>query len=400
MARKKSIKKAKEPIRIRFKSLANGNQSIYLDIYHDGKRAYEFLKLYLIPEVGEASRMQNANTLKAANKIKADRIIELANGDAGIVRKGEHDKMLLVDWMEHFKDEKGKTTRGRGYVSNIEKTISHLKEYRGDKVTMGNVDKAYCEGFLAYLSTAKSRKETRAKHKKDEDDITVISKFTQNLYCTIFKSALKMAVRDDVLSSNPMDKTDKGKHIKVGESKRIFLDVDEMRALVETDCPNEMVKKAFIFSCYSGLRISDIRGLKWGDIKALQGHDGNITYKLSIIMQKTQRRLDYTLPMDAMKWLPKREGQSEDEHVFAALPALQWVINQKLKKWAKEAGVKKNISFHSARHTFATLLLTNGADIYTTSKLLGHTRVATTEIYAKIVDKKKDEAMSLLNGVF
>ena len=70
------------------------------------------------------------------------------------------------------------------------------------------------------------------------------------------------------------------------------------------------------------------------------------------------------------------------------------------KEWAKAAGIKKNISFHTARHTFATMMLTLGADIYTTSKLLGHSRISTTEIYAKIVDKKKDEAMGLIDKFF
>ena len=71
-----------------------------------------------------------------------------------------------------------------------------------------------------------------------------------------------------------------------------------------------------------------------------------------------------------------------------------------LRKWASEAGITKHLTFHTARHTFATMMLTLGADLYTTSKLLGHTDVATTQIYAKIVDKKKDEAVNLVNGIF
>lgn len=73
MAKKKKAVKAKEPIRLRFKELANGNKSLYLDTYRDGKRSYEFLKLYLIPETNEEAKMRNANTLQAANSIKAQK---------------------------------------------------------------------------------------------------------------------------------------------------------------------------------------------------------------------------------------------------------------------------------------------------------------------------------------
>lgn len=101
MRKKKQIK-AKEPIRIRFKAIANGNKSIYLDCYQNGKRSYEFLKLYLIPETSEAAKVQNANTLQAANAIKAQRIMELANNQAGIKSNSQFAKMLLVDWMEVY----------------------------------------------------------------------------------------------------------------------------------------------------------------------------------------------------------------------------------------------------------------------------------------------------------
>ena len=93
MAKKKKAVKAKEPIRLRFKELANGNKSIYLDIYRNGKRSYEFLKLYLIPEVDEATKARNVNTLQAANAIKAQKIIELTNDEAGVTKASTRSKM-------------------------------------------------------------------------------------------------------------------------------------------------------------------------------------------------------------------------------------------------------------------------------------------------------------------
>ena len=75
-------------------------------------------------------------------------------------------------------------------------------------------------------------------------------------------------------------------------------------------------------------------------------------------------------------------------------------LGRVIDRWAKEAGITKHVTFHCARHTFATLELTMGADLYTVSKLLGHTSVSTTQIYAKIVDQKKKEAVNLLNDLF
>ena len=154
MAKKKKAVKAKEPIRLRFKELANGNKSIYLDIYRNGQRSYEFLKLYLIPEVDEATKARNVNTLQAANAIKAQKIIELTNDEAGVTKASTRSKMLLIDWMNHYSDHKLKTGQSAAFHIQIDKAIKHLIKYKGDAVTMKEVDKSYCLGFIDYLSTA------------------------------------------------------------------------------------------------------------------------------------------------------------------------------------------------------------------------------------------------------
>lgn len=85
--------------------------------------------------------------------------------------------------------------------------------------------------------------------------------------------------------------------------------------------------------------------------------------------------------------------------VFPDLKSLH-TINRHLAAWSLKAGIKKHVTFHTARHTFGTMMITLGADLYTTSKLMRHSRTTTTEIYAKIVDKKKDEAMGLIDKFF
>ena len=98
----------------------------YLDIYKDGKRTYEFLKLYIIPEVDETAKARNANTLQAANAIKAQKIIELTNDEAGVTKNTSRSKMLLIDWMRHYSDHKLKTGQSAAFHIQIDKAIKHL----------------------------------------------------------------------------------------------------------------------------------------------------------------------------------------------------------------------------------------------------------------------------------
>ena len=117
-----------------------------------------------------------------------------------------------------------------------------------------------------------------------------------------------------------------------------------------------------------------------------------------MVVQKTQVPLYLPLSAEAAKWLPApREGTARAP-VFA-LPSSPHV-NQLLRAWAARAGIAKHISFQLTRHSFATLMLTLGADLYTTSKLLGHTDVRMTQAYARIVNEKKTRAVNLVNGVF
>ena len=311
----KTPKKAKEPVRLRFKTLADGNKSIYLDIYRNGKRSYEFLKLYLVPETNPLQKQVNADTLKAANAIKAQRIIELANDEAGI-KNTQRGKMLLVDWLTQYKELK--EDKSEGLQHQINYTITLVKEYEGDKTRLCDIDKEYCRGFLHYITGVYET--TTGKH---------LEPTTAHNYYTVLNSALNEAVRREYMAKNPFQTIPATDKIKKSESKRTYLTVDEVKALIATPCRNEAIKQAYLFSVYCGLRISDVERLRWC-----------------------------------------------------------------------AAGITKNVTFHTARHTAATAMLTAGADIYTVSKILGHAKVSTTQIYAKIIDKKKDEAVSLVDNLF
>ena len=379
MPRVRKPTKIKEPIRLRMKELADGSKSLYLDIYRNGKRSYEYLKMYIIPETNDNARKRNAATMTAANTIKSRRIIELTNGEAGIKRADDKEAVLLQDWMNTYMENQQK--RGKKDGHQIKVAIQILKDYAGERVTMEQVDKTFCQGYIDYLLT-----EYRPMGKP-------VSKFTAQNYYRVLNGALNAAVRADVVKLNPFTKIGNSDKIRRPESKREYMTIEELRALISTPMKNESVKQAYLFSCFCGLRISDIISLKWKDVFVDRGQ-----YRLAVSMQKTKEPIYLPLSPEALKWMPERGGKSSEDNVFD-LPSAN-TIRMQLKPWAKAAGISKRFSYHTSRHTFATMMLTLGADLYTVSKLLGHADVKMTQVYAKIINKKKDEAVNLVNGLF
>lgn len=377
MARIRQPKKVKEPVHLRMKELSNGSQSLYLDIYRNGKRTYEYLKMYIIPETDENARKQNQATMNAANAIKSKRIIEMTNGEAGI--ENEKEKVFLLDWMETYK--KNQEKRGKKDENQIKVAIRIIRDYAGERMTLDRIDKAFCQGYIDYLMT-----EYRPRGKR-------VSNFTLKNYYRVLNSALNFAVRAELIKANPFDLIDKSDKIHLPESKRSYMTIEEVKALIATPTKHEDIKQAYLFSCFCGLRISDVKRLKWKDVFVDHGQ-----YRLTVSMKKTQEPIYLPLSSEALKWMPERGDKTPEDFVFD-LPSGN-EVNRLLKPWAKAAGISKRFSYHTSRHTFATMMLTLGADLYTTSKLLGHADAKMTQVYAKIVNKKKDEAVNLVNGLF
>lgn len=384
MAKSKKVRRETSFVTLRQKERSKGRKVLYLDIYKDGARRYEFLKLYLVPEINEATKNQNKNTLQAATAIRNQRELEIIQNRGGLELMN-NSKLLLIDWMERYRGQKLTTGQSAERSLSVEKVIKHLKLYAGERTLLKNVDDQFCKGFISYLSSAKSLSHTKRGDR--------LAKSTANSYFQIFTSALNEAAREKLIPVNPVQyisREDK-KPIRAMRSARTFLSVDEVKALMSADCKNNMVKRAFLFSCFTGLRVSDVRGLKWSDIKERDGEK-----YISIIIQKTREPLTIKLNSQAERWLPDNTGGVE---VFS-LPVHESTINDNLKKWAEKADIKKDLCYHMSRHTFATLGLTMGADLYVISKLLGHHDISITQVYADIINKKRDEAVQLIDSAF
>lgn len=392
MARPKKQTRAKEPVRLRFKELSDGNKSIYLDIYREGKRSYEFLKLYLVPEKSPIAKVQNEQVMASANAIKSQRIIELSNNAAGIKVDATKTKILLCDWLQICKEQKRKKFTA-GTVASTQALIKNLAEY-GDRIPMRNIDKDYCIGFIEFLRNYRVKLKSDPKTGEERPG-KPLSAFTINARFELLTAVLNAAVREGIMAVNPISKIEKTEKTRRPESTRTFLTIDEVKKLIETPAERDDIKRAFLFSCFCGLRWSDVKQLTWADIE-----ENNGRYYANIIMQKTKEPLYLPLGQQALSFLPEhKNGDNMHTPIFNDI-RFNSVTNKHLKKWCESAAINKTVTFHVARHTFATTSLTLGADLYTTSKLLGHTNISITQVYAKIVNEKKNEAVDLFDRVF
>ncbi len=381
---------------LRQKARAKGRVVLYLDIYKDGVRKYEFLNLYLVPETNEAAKVQNQNTMQAALAIRNQRELEVIKGKGGLDTPSK-SKILLTDLFELYRKQKLSTGQSDARANTIKTTLRHLIAYKGDKITLGMVDEKFCRGFIDYLSKAdnlrcKDAQEKSAKGKKAGKEVPKIAGSSASAYFLLFSCVLNEAVRKKLMPVNPiqyLNREDK-KPIKAEKGTRTYLTIEEVQMLLATDYTGSDIKRAFLFSCFTGLRQSDVINLRWSNIIERDGE-----HYLTIVMKKTREPLVLKLNSIALKCLPEKRGE-----IVFDLPPCRSTINKTVREWAKEVGIKKHVWYHVSRHTFATLELTVGAELYTVSKLLGHTQIKTTEIYAKIIDKKKDEAVNRLSSLF
>lgn len=355
---------AKEPIHIRKKKCANGNFSLYLDIYYNGKRSYEFLKLYLVPETNKSSRLRNAETLRLAEAIKIQRIAEMQKSAFGFPVLS---KTKLVDYVQGLISKRSAET-ARTY-RNI---LVRVEEYFGKGFILERISENDVKGFFAFVEGSDN-------HNVEGEQL---SRTTAHFYCGVFRGFLNQAAKEGLI---PYNVAKSGKYTKKAESARQYLSIEELQRLIESDY-NKPYRRAFLFSCLTGLRKSDIQAMIWGEVQELDG------LSRIVFRQKKTKSVEYLdISPQARQLLGDRGLDSA-----AVFPRFCYTsyTNMQIRKWAKSVGINKNLTFHCARHTFAVMMLTLGVDIYTTSKLLGHRELATTQIYAKIVDKKKQDAVS------
>lgn len=358
--------------------MKSGRTSLYLEINKDGMRRYEFLKLYLTNGKSREQKQEDKRTWELAEAIRAKRVVELRNNQYGFTDydSGKADLLMYVRIM----GKKRTDDSSRGYFERLERL---LMKYSGlTRIPFNSLDKGFLEGFLLFLQRYRSTKIGQYDRKRSKG----LAENTRYKYFTILKTVINSAVRSGVMPRNPFDIVDNSLKPKQEGSKREFLTLEELQILMATK-PTDHTRKTFLFGCFTGLRHSDIVSLTWEDIT-----DGENGLTIRKRQQKTDVFVEIPLSKAAISLLPERAGNGL---VFGD-KFTQVHRNKIIRKWVESVGINKHITFHCSRHTFATLLITKGADLYVVSKLLGHTNIETTQIYAKVVDESRKKAVDLL----
>lgn len=353
-------------IKLRRRELPSGRVTLFLDLYKRGRRYTEALGMYLVPETSRADKARNKEVLRKAELIRARRQMEL---DAG---KGVTETMGRVPFYAYLAEVvRRKEALGLPSVKSWVSLERHLLGYEPDEgILLCDIGRRWVEGFAEYLSKAKSVRGGR------------LAPNTRQRYWKALAVVMNAAVRDGLIQQNPMHATD---GVSGEAVERAYLTREELRKLAETPVRSDALRRTFLFSCLTGLRYSDVRKLTWGEVRS----DGKFT-RMVFRQKKTGGQEYLDIPEEAVELMGER-GES-DAVVFEGMLSPQ-AINVALKKWAADAGIDKHVTFHSGRHTYAVMMLDLGVDIYTVSKLLGHTNIATTQIYAKVLDKNKRAAV-------
>lgn len=364
-------------ISLKKRKLKNGLLSLYLEYYKgysidaNGKkkqnRDFEYLKIYVHQNpTTPKQKKENKDNQLLAEKILTIRQAEYIKGEYNI-KDNEKSKTLFLDYYTKLKEERYES---QSNYDNWDAAYKHIERYCPPHKMLRDIDEDFVKGFKKHL-------DTEAKTKGG----TPLSQNSKYTYFNKLRASLREAHEQGYIDTNVI----KGvKGFEQAESTREYLTHTELQAMAIAHCKYPILKSAFLFSCLTSLRWSDINKMVWSEVR--DEDDGSRV----IFRQKKTDGLEYLyISEQARKLLGTREQESDKVFVGLKYGAH---FNAEILRWCMRAGITKHITFHSARHTNAVLLLENGADIYTVSKRLGHKELRTTEIYAKIIDTKMKEA--------
>ncbi len=331
------------------------------------KRSYEALKLFLYSKPKNVQEKEhNKDTEILANKIRTQKEHEI-NKEAWGFKTKPKESVKVIEYLKNYTETHKDNYNTHSIFICLTKHLEHFinTTYKRQELTFAEIDTKFCEEFKTYfLKTALS-----ARNK-------TMSAGTAHNYFQRFKVFLKYSVKNEIILKNPAESISPPK--KQTEIERQILTFEQLVAVSRTECPREDIKNAFLFSCYSGLRISDIIKLKWSEVQVIEEN-----WRVVFNQKKTKGLQYLEISQQARKFLGT-EGKPENQ-VFPSLIYCSYTLKT-LGNWVKSAGIAQKITWHSGRHTYAVLQLSFGTDIFTLSKMMGHKTIATTMIYSKMLN--------------
>lgn len=383
-------------VEIKVRMLTAGNRSLYLEYYETGFRKRENLHLYLVPDDAPNARKLNEQTYRKAQEIQAQRILTPPSFEKK-QKTEENEAAKTMTWLQWC----GDYVRCAMLDGNCPKMIQHkdvvrrrieayLKRAKKTDVLLKDVDRDLVSGLFEYMRNYRNRKQIKANGGR-------LAAYTLVLFEETVKAIFNKAVRDGLMASNPVQELTREERFHAPDKHREYLTADELKRFLAVETQTymeEIVQRAFGFSCMTGLRLGDMQRLRWSDIKDVNG-----VQTVSVIQHKTKRPVAVPLNALALSLLPPRPENREDGIIFPLVKKPDNVAKY-VRRIKDKAGIKKDFTYHSSRHSAATLAITAGAELYSVSKILGHGSIASTQVYAKVNMEKKVEVMNLTNGVF
>ena len=324
---------------------SNGKRHLYANIYGNGKRKQVSLHLYLYSVARSTMEREHNKHVKILAQKKCNEIeSDLLNN------KFDFQSVKAVNFGEFFlqviQEKQG---------TPIEHIYRHVYDFCKQHTEILNFD---FSDFNTKNCTEISLNFCKVDGYKQS---------TINTYYSVLKAVFNRGFKRGYIKENFFARVSPEDKPKRPKAQRIFITLEDIKKLENTPTRSERVKKAFLFSCYSGLRFSDVRQIS---PEIIQEENGRYFARIEQVKGKKFNSVPITAK--AMQYISN----------FTYLPKNTAGFNQVLKRWAKRAEINKDISFHTARHSFASNALINGANIVAIQKTLGHSDIKTTMIYA------------------
>lgn len=359
-------------VKMRMRTIVNNRKSIVLDYSPPIKNPasgklhrFETLKLYIYDEPADQwEKQHNKETMILARTVCAQRQLDIQNRRFAFIS----DAIKNSSFIDFFTAETRK--KQQSLSDDWSMGLRYFIAFAGHDLMFPELNDYLCEDYKIYLLSGPGISRTGRPIKRN----------TAVCYYAKLRYVLRIAYKRGIISQDLYSTV---KPITPKETHRERLTLEEFQLLAETPADCDLMKRAALFSGLTGLRFSDVSTLKWSEVRGTAGK-----YELQFSQEKTDSA--EVMPISDQAVFFMGDQNTDNVLVFQGLRYSR--LRTFFTHWLTAAGITKNITFHSFRHTFATLQLELGTDIYTVSKMLGHKAFKNTEIYAKIVDKTKRKA--------
>ena len=364
-------------VTLRTRPIKNGTQlSFYLD-YYPGYRDEESMKtirheslgiyIYAKPK-NQREKLYNETMTEKAEAVRCNRFESIVNERYDFFDRNK----LRGSFLDYFKKKADKkNTKWQNVYKYFEKFVE-------GKCTFEEINVDLCVKFMEFLLTT-----TQLKH-----PTVKLHTNTASGYWSTFRAVLHTAYREHKIKDNPNGYLDR---IDTIPTEKEHLSQQELITLAETPCKHQELKEAFLFSCLTGLRKSDIMALTWNKIQPYG--DGGMF--ITVRMQKTKQLIKNPISEEALELIGFYDEDADRKPTDKVFVGLRDCMTQKpLKDWLDASGITKHISYHCSRHTFGSLQADAGTSIYAIQRMLGHKNVETTQIYADMSDETKKASVN------